>query len=1122
MKCPRCQFENREGAKFCLECGERLELKCPECGKTLPFQAKFCDECGSDLKRPKETPVVDYSQPQSYTPKHLADKILTTRTSIEGERKLVTVLFADVANFTSLSDKLDPEEVHEIMDDCFKILMDEIHKYEGTINQFTGDGVMALFGAPVAHEDHAQRACHAALSIQKAMGEYGQKVTRDYGAEFKMRIGLNSGPVIVGAIGDDLRMDYTAVGDTTNLASRMQTIAQPGAVLLSRNTDRLVKDYFELKPLGKLEVKGKDEPQEVFELVKSGGAVTRLEAAAARGLTKFVGRRNSMAALIGAYEKVKNGTGQVVGVVGEAGVGKSRLLYEFRKRLPQEEFTYLEGRCIHFGGAMPYLPILDILRSYFEIGEREREIVIRKRVKEKIIGLDEKLQGILPPIQDLLSLKVEDEAYLKLEPKQRKEKVFEALRNLIVRGSQQRPLILAIEDLHWIDKTSEEFLDYFIGWLATVKVMLILVHRPEYTHQWGSKSYFSRIGLDQLTLKSSAELVKAILEGGETAPELSNLILNRAAGNPLFMEELAHSLLENGSIQMKDKHYVLARTPSELQVPETIQGIIAARIDRLEENLKRIMQVASVIGREFAFRILQAISGMRKNLKSQLLNLQGLEFIYEKSLFPELEYIFKHALTQEVAYNSLLSNRRKEIHKRIGNAIEELYAENLEEFYEVLAYHYSKAEAFEKACQYLKLSGKKATRSHALWEAYAFYKEAVELLKKLPETEERKKERIQVLDLMRTPAMFLGFPEDYLAFLQQEEKLAKELGDTRHLATVCSAIGRYYAHAGSHSLATAYTEEAFAEARKAGELEMIVPLASSLCVAYSGTGQWHKTVGMAPGVINLIERAGRGSEFFAAETLCQYPVICGFCGVGMAQLGRFEEGKRFLEKALHEASQIKDFATMGHVETSYGCFFYLQGELVRAREHLEKAIAHFEEEKWFVGLALAFSLLGHAHCFLGSPETGRRYAEKALQIYRDSGIALWSSYNRFVLGWIHLDLGDIDKAQGFAEEALRLSRKNNEKGWEAWSYIGLGRILGKRKPQRMSEAEEVFSKGFELLRGLGLHAFYSLGRLFLGEFYLNVGEREKAVEQLKQAEGMFQETGMDYWLDRTRTLLGRI
>jgi class 3 adenylate cyclase len=627
MKCPKCQAENPAARKFCRNCGTKLILLCPECGFENLSDDKFCGECGCGLSKPLEAPPLDYSVPKSYTPRFLAEKILTTRSTMEGERKLVTVLFADVASFTTLSEKLDPEEVHGILDGCFKILMDEIHKYEGTINQFTGDGVMALFGAPIAHEDHAQRACYAALSSQKALAFYEEKVKREFGVEFKMRMGLNSGPVIVGSIGDDLRMDYTAVGDTTNLASRMESLAKPGSVLVPRATHRLVKEYFEFQSLGEMEVKGKEEPQEAYELIRAGEVATRIGASVAKGLTRFVGRTSSMAALMESWEKAQSGSGQVVGLVGEAGVGKSRLLLEFRYRLPKDEFRYLEGRCVHYGGAMSYLPFLDILRSYFGIKEGEREAIIKKGIAERVLKLEEKLKAILTPLQDLLSLKVEDEGYLELEPKGRREKIFEALRDLLLRESQERPLVMAVEDLHWIDKTSEEFLDYFIGWLANAKVLLILVYRPEFTHRWGNKSYFSRIGLDELTLQSSAELVKAILEEGEAVPELRDLILNRAAGNPLFMEELTHALLENGTIERKDKQYVLTRTSSDLQVPDTIQGIIAARLDRLEENLKRIMQVASVIGREFAFRILQAISGMHEELKSSLLNLQGLEFI---------------------------------------------------------------------------------------------------------------------------------------------------------------------------------------------------------------------------------------------------------------------------------------------------------------------------------------------------------------------------------------------------------------------------------------------------------------------------------------------------------------
>jgi class 3 adenylate cyclase len=741
MKCPECRFDNREGVKFCEECGAKLDLECPRCKTKIPSGRKFCGECGHQLMEPSVAPVADFPEPQSYTPKFLADKILTSRSSIEGERKLVTVLFADVANYTAMSERLDPEEVHQIMDGCFKILMDEIHKYEGTINQFTGDGVMAIFGAPVAHENHAARACHAALSIQKAIGEYGEKVRKDCGVEFKMRIGLNSGPVIVGSIGDDLRMDYTAVGDTTNLAARMESLASPGSILASRDTHRLVRDFFELRSLGEIEIKGKGEPQEPFELIKASEVETRIEAAAANGLAKFVGRRNSMAALMEAYEKVRSGSGQVVGIVGEAGVGKSRLLLEFRNRLPHGKFTYLEGRCLHYGGTIPYLATLDILRSYFDIKEGDRKFVIKKKMEESVLQLDEKLRDVLPPFQDLLSLKVDDEEYLGLEPKQKRERAFEAIRDLLVRESQNKTLVLAIEDLYLIDKTSEEVLDYLIGWLANSRILLILLYRPEYTHQWGGKSYYNRIGLSQLTTKSSVELVQAILEKAEVVPELREFILNRSAGNPLFIEEFIRTLLENGSIQRTGHQYILSTEASRIQVPDTIQGIIAARMDRLDESLKRIVQVASVIGREFAFRILQAITGMCEELKSYLLNLQGLEFIYEKSLFPELEYIFKHALTQEVAYNSLLLKIRKEIHEKIARAVEELYLESIDKFCEVLAYHYRQSGNQVKAVEYLILSAKRAAERFANEEAMAFCEEALKILDQITATEESQKMR---------------------------------------------------------------------------------------------------------------------------------------------------------------------------------------------------------------------------------------------------------------------------------------------------------------------------------------------------------------------------------------------
>ena len=861
------------------------------------------------------------------------------------------------------------------MNGCFKILMDEIHKYEGTINQFTGDGVMALFGAPVAHEDHAQRACYAALSIQKVIGEYEQKIKKDHGLDFKMRVGLNSGPVIVGAIGDDLRMDYTAIGDTTNLASRIEDMAGSGTVMVSTNTYKMARDYFVFETIGKVPVKGKEQPQEAYELIKASEVETRIEAAAARGLTKFVGRGPQMQVLKTAFEKAKSGSGQVVGIVGEAGVGKSRILLEVRNMLSDDENTYLEGRCLHYGGAMVYLPILDILRLYFEIKEGEREFVIKKNMKEKVLQLHEKLQNALPPFQDLLSLKIEDEAYLKLEPQEKRERAFEALRDLFVRASRHKPLVLAVEDLHWIDKTSEEFLDYLIGWLANARILLILLYRPEYTHLWGSKSYYTKIGVDQLSTPTSVELVQSILEGADVVPELRELIVNRTGGNPLFMEEFTHSLLENGTIQMKDHQYVLSRKASEIDVPDTIQGIIAARIDRLEDNLKRTMQVASVIGRDFAFRILQTITGMKEELKSNLINLQGLEFIYEKRLFPELEYIFKHILTQEVAYNSLLTKRRNEIHENIGAAIETIYSDRLEEFYEMLAYHYSKSENLQKAAHYLKLSGIKAVGMHSPVEALHYYQEALKALKQLPESVENKKAQIEVCLLSYTPTITLGYPEDSLQMIQEAEKLSKEIDDERSLAHSYSMIAIFYWVRGETFKATNYAEKGFEIAERTQDISVIAPLALDLCLVYLFSGLYFKVINIIPDVLNLLEKTEKCSDF-CLRAIAIYPALCTVYGYALGGLGNFEKGEVFCEKGLHTAAQIGELRTLALSEFYVGCFYFAKGDGKLIVEHFKNCIKYCEEAKWYFIIGYAFGGLGYGHYLLGDLENAQKKYRK--------------------------------------------------------------------------------------------------------------------------------------------------
>jgi class 3 adenylate cyclase/tetratricopeptide (TPR) repeat protein/ribosomal protein L40E len=1121
MKCPKCQFENPDQMQFCGKCGTKFESICPQCNSSNPSEFNFCGKCGYDLREPKNAISVDYSEPQTYTPKHLADKILTTRSSIEGERKIVTVLFADVANFTSISEKLDPEEVHRLMDGCFKILMEKIHWFEGTINQFTGDGVMALFGAPVAHEDHGQRACHAALSIQKAMGNYGKQLKKEYGIEFKMRVGLNSGPVVVGSIGDDLRMDYTAVGDTTNLASRMESMAGPGRIVLSTHTHRLVRDYFEFINLGHIEVKGKKEPQEIFELLGTGDVDTRIAASVAKGLTRFVGRENSILALMEAYNKTRSGSGQVLGLVGDAGVGKSRLLLEFRNQLPPDEFAYFEGQCLTFGGAMAYLPILEIIRSYFKIKEGDPESLIKKNMEAKILRLDEKLHGVLPPLYDLLSLDVEDAAYHNLEPRQKKERTFEAIRDLFIYESQKRPLIIVVDDLHWVDKTSEEFLDYLIGWLTGARILLFLLYRPEYTHPWGSKSYYNRVGLSQLTSRSSAELIRSILQVGDAVPELEGFILERTSGNPLFMEELTRTLLENGSIRCEDGACLLLKNTAEIQVPDTIEGIIAARMDRLEDDIKRTMQVASVIGRDFPYRILEKIIELRQELKSYLLSLQGLEFIYEKSLFPELEYVFKHALTREVAYNSVLQKRRKKIHEKIGQAIEALYPERIEEFYEMLAYHYSRSDNFEKAYQFMNLSGDKVLRNHSASEAFSNYKDAIEALKNLPESEDNKQKRLAIIHKIMHPMIALGFPKDSLSILQAGERLATAIDDKKSRLRFYSNMGRYYSHKGKHAEGREYSGKAFEEAEKIQDLESMAQSGPDLAVSLVMEGEYQKAIDITSRVTNLIKKNQMQAETFGGPGIV-YSGLMGDGGYSKGMLGDFEGALADCDRALKNAISYGNNPVQGFSEFYLGMVYLNRGDWKTAKVHLQKGIKLSEETSFFLPLALSLSGLGLAEAELANPEGGIEFVEKGLKIQREANIDWLICFHFFSLGICHCNTGDLIKAIDLMEEAYRHAENSHAKHYTGKSLIWLGRLTGMADSKNINEAIEYIQKGLKILEALQTKPDISIAYLFLGEIYWSLGLAEKAASFMKKASEMFEEMGMDYWLDKTQEVLEQL
>src|SRR5215468_736996 len=715
MNCARCATDNPPDAKFCRGCGVRLEAICPACSHANLPGSRFCNECGQALptEAPAAKPPVPAPAQAAYTPKHLADKILKARSALEGERRQVTVLFADLAGFSAMAEARDPEEVHGIVDRCLRLIAAEVHRFEGTINQYTGDGVMALFGAPIAHEDAPRRAAHAALAIQRAIGDLSRELAERLPGPLQMRIGLNTGPVVVGRIGDDLRMDYTAVGDTTNVAARLQQNARPGSVLAGASTHRLITGYVETLNVGELSVKG-HAPVQAFEIVRARGRKARLDVESERGLTPLIGRDQELATLMERFQRVREGRGQVVFVAGEAGIGKSRLLLEFRRRLTAagESTTWLEGRCISFGQSSPLLPVVDQLRENFGIDEFDGEPEIIAKVEHgmrRLGGLD----AHIPFVRYVLSVDPGDPAVAAMDGAQRRKRSFDAVLAMSLRGAARRPLIFVFEDLHWVDTSTEEYLTALIDSVAATRILVLATHRLGYSPPFGTRSFQTTLTLSPLSDAEALAMGGRMLGIDGLPADVARALLDKAEGVPLFIEEVTKTLLDLGILERENGGFRVVRPIREAAVPDTINDIIMARLDRLGEDGKRTVQLASVIGRQFLRRLLERIAGLTGELEGFLQELKALEIIYEQGLLPEPAYIFKHAVIQDVAYNSLLFQRRKELHRAVGAAIEELYRDRLPEHHAELAYHFMRSEDWSKAMEYSTLAADQSAHAFA-------------------------------------------------------------------------------------------------------------------------------------------------------------------------------------------------------------------------------------------------------------------------------------------------------------------------------------------------------------------------------------------------------------------------
>jgi class 3 adenylate cyclase/tetratricopeptide (TPR) repeat protein len=714
-------------------------MKCPSCQTNLPDEAHFCLKCGRNLKEVKPASTALYDKPRSYTPKFLAEKILSSRSAIEGERKFVTVMFADVAGFTTMSENLDPEEIHRIMDGCFRILMEEVHKVEGTVNEFTGDGLMALFGAPVAYEDHPRRACHAALAIQKALLPYGIKVKEEYGVDFKMRIGLNTGSVVVGAIGDDLRMDYTAQGDTVNLAARMQTNAEPGMVLASASTWQLVRDLFVFESIGKLKVKGREQPVEAYRLKDTvAGPRQRPQR---KVYSEMVGRDQELAKLELQIVKAVNGAGSVVNVVGEAGIGKSRLLAELEKHEMVKRVTLLEGRAISMGRNLSFHPVIDLLKNWALIGENDSEAAALNKLETAVRRVcSDETNEVFPFVATMMGMQLfgrHADRVKGIEGESLEKLILKNVRELLVRLTEIIPTVIVTEDLHWADASSLMLLDSLYHLAETQRVVFINVFRPGY---WPSDGATVENLKERLPHLPVVEIPVQPLDQHNSEALIHNMpnikglhhsvkgqIIERAGGNPFFIEEVVRSLIDEGAVRVGDNGFEVTDKIQSVVIPRTINDVLMARIDRLDEESRNVVKIASVIGRSFFYRILADVASHVEGLEDRLAYLKQIQFIRERVRMDELEYLFKHALAQEAAYESTLLEQRKQIHLKVAESIERIFRDRLHEFYGILVVHYSRGDNPEKAEEFMVKAGEEALRSSASSEALNFFQEGLQL-----------------------------------------------------------------------------------------------------------------------------------------------------------------------------------------------------------------------------------------------------------------------------------------------------------------------------------------------------------------------------------------------------------
>jgi len=1095
--CPQCQHQNPGTARFCTECGASLQHVCPQCQHQNALGSKFCAACGAAFTPNALVQARDSNAPPlAYTPRHLAEQILTTRSALEGELKQVTVLFCDLPDSVGLAERVGPECMHALLQRFFELALDTVHRYGGTMNQFLGDGFMALFGAPLALEDHARRGVLAALALHESLrasqedfGRLQAEVSPEPPRQIQVRTGCNTGIVMVGSIGDNLRMDYTAVGDTTNLAARLQQLAVPGTILMSDTTARLVQDEVHLEVLESAYVKGKAEPVAVYTVLGRGLRRSAMEMRLGHVLSHFVGRGREVQTLHELLAQVEHGQGQVVGLVAEPGMGKSRLLYEFLRSLNGKEMTYLAGHCLSYGSMMPYLPVLDMLRHHCDIAETDSPEAVVEKVRQRLdeagLASDEDMAYLL----QFLGVHEGTTHLAGLRSETMKARTIDLLCEMSLKRSKQQPVLIVVEDLHWIDQSSEDFFLTLVESLASSAILLLATYRPGYQPPWIGKSYVTQIALPRLTPADSLTVVHSIGQQDALPQSVVRTILEKADGNPLFLEELTRVIVTQGSIR------------PDTTVPDTLQGVLMARIDRLPDASKRLLQTAAILGRTFSASLLRAIWDEPADLDTGLRELKRFEFLYEEHDAAESLYVFKHALTQEVAYDSLITSRRRRLHAAAANALEQAYAARLEDAYDRLAYHYSKAEHADKAVDYLTRFAEKAAREHAHVEAILALQGALAHGERLPA--ERSRERL-LLDLHLRLALSLAalgrYEETQYRLRQQQDRL-EQLHDPW-------LNGRYALLQGQVASYLGDWDEA---ARRAG-----------VAVAAAAPGLDHLTLGQAYHVLAMerywMGHPAQGVEYgqhaIAALEHLEEDERLGMAyfvlGLNALSLGCFEQALEAATRVDAIGAATADRRLQTFAAWTTGWVQATRGEREAGIASCQRALEHSSDP---LNTAFAMGWLGYAYLEQGDFARAIPALQQAVHSMHQFGYRRLEGLYTTLLGQAHLLSGDLDMARHLALQGLSIASETPYRTGTAWAQRAQGRIA--QATGALAEAERHLNEALAIFAAMS--ARFEVGRthLALAEIAERQSNREAATLHVTEAHHLFIILGAPAYVQRT-------